>query len=272
MEPAAETLPEPFVSADTDVRDLDGFMLNVERLLASELWALSSGDEFKAAMALWCRAWKQFPAGSLPDDDRILAVFSGAGGKWPKVKAMALRGFVKCRDGRLYHRVLCEDVRRAAIKKLERRERTRAATEARKNARNVQRNAPDDDERNVDVTRSQGQGQGQGQGRKKERKEGSDPNGSAVEAPAWTDLKVLVFGQCLDWVAGHSNKSADSLRPLFGRWCRDHGDAAVIAAVDAAKRESPIEPVAWIIGRLGAPKQRGGVIGGYIPMAKGPGS
>src|SRR6185312_6532838 len=89
-------------------------MLNVERLLASELWALSNGDEFKSAVGLWCRAWQQEPAGSLPNDERLLAAFSGAGSKWRKVRDMAMRGFVLCSDGRFYHRVLCEDVLRAS--------------------------------------------------------------------------------------------------------------------------------------------------------------
>jgi hypothetical protein len=102
----------PPVPSDADCRQLDGFILNVERLLSSELWALSTGEELKAALALWCRAWKQIPAGSLPDDDRILASFSCSGQRWPKIREMALRGFIKCSDGRLYHTVLCEDVMR----------------------------------------------------------------------------------------------------------------------------------------------------------------
>ena len=124
--------PTPLTTTDMDVVGYDGFMLNVERLMTSELWALSSGDEFKAALSLWCRAWKQSPAGSLPDDDRILRAFSGAGAKWPKVRAMATRGFVRCMDGRLYHRVLCEDVQRAAKAKSDRKQRTAAASEARR--------------------------------------------------------------------------------------------------------------------------------------------
>lgn len=109
----ANELPDPLVPADADCRQFDCFMLNVERLLASELWAISTGDEFKAALGLWCRAWKQVPAGSLPDNDRTLAGFSGAGSKWRKVRDMALHGFIKCSDGRLYHPVLCLDVMRA---------------------------------------------------------------------------------------------------------------------------------------------------------------
>lgn len=123
--------PAPLVPADTDIAGLSSFMLDVERLFASELWACSTGEEFKAAMALWGRAWQQRPAGSLPNDDRVLAAFSGTGTRWRKVKAMALRGFVLCSDNRYYHRVLCEDVMRAAKHKEARRERTAAATKAR---------------------------------------------------------------------------------------------------------------------------------------------
>lgn len=110
-------LPRPPIPAHVDVRDLDGFMLNTERLMASELMALSSGAEFKAAVALWCRAWKQLPAGSLPNDERVLAAFSGAGDNWDAVKDMALRGFILCSDGRLYHPTLCGDAVKAFAKK-----------------------------------------------------------------------------------------------------------------------------------------------------------
>lgn len=111
-------LPEPMTASDCDVTNLDAFPLNVEKLFGSELWALASGDEFRAAVALWGRAWKQVPAASLPDDDRVLAAFSGAGAKWRKVKEMALRGFVLCSDGRLYHKTLASEATAAYARKL----------------------------------------------------------------------------------------------------------------------------------------------------------
>lgn len=150
-------MTEPLTNETHDIAGLDGFMLNTDLLMASELWALASGDEFKAAVGLWCRAWKQTPPGSLPDDDRVLAAFSGAGKAWPKVKDMALRGFIKCSDGRLYHTTLCEDVKRASEAKAQRQARTRAATEARKNKRDVQRDVDRDVKQNDDVTKSHGQ-------------------------------------------------------------------------------------------------------------------
>ena len=127
--------PRPLIPREVDTRDLDKFMLNAERLMASELFALSTGEEFKAAVALWCRAWKQIPAGSLPNDDRVLAGFSGAGARWAQVRDMAMRGFVLCSDNRWYHPILCEDAVIAWRKKRERKARTAAATAARQAAR-----------------------------------------------------------------------------------------------------------------------------------------
>lgn len=99
----------PPVPTDVDLRKMPGMQLDTFRLLNSDLFALSSGDEFKAAIALYCRSWGQVPAGSLPADDRILAALSGAGSKWKRVKAVALRGWVECDDGRLYHNVVSEN-------------------------------------------------------------------------------------------------------------------------------------------------------------------
>lgn len=150
--------PAPLTDHTHDVTGLDGFMLNTDLLMASELWALASGDELKAAVGLWCRAWKQTPPGSLPDDDRVLAAFSGAGREWPKVKEMALRGFIKCSDGRLYHGTLCADVVRASAAKAARHARTKAATEARNAMRNGERGGERyverDDKRRPTVTES----------------------------------------------------------------------------------------------------------------------
>jgi uncharacterized protein YdaU (DUF1376 family) len=165
-------LPSPPVPAACDLRNLDGFMLNTERLLASELWALSTPEEFKAAFALWCRAWKQVPAASLPNDQRTLAAFAGiSAARWPKVRDMALRGFYLCADGRLYHRTLAEDANRAAPKHEHFKARAKAAAEARWNKRlkdaagnasSMDASSPSGIARGV-LADAQGQGQGQGQ-------------------------------------------------------------------------------------------------------------
>lgn len=113
-----DDLPQPLISPEVDIAGLTWFSLNVDRLLASELVALATPEEAWAAMMLWCRAWQQKPAGSLPNDERVLAAFSRAGSRWKKVRAMALRGFVLCSDGRLYHPVVCEQVMDGWAKRL----------------------------------------------------------------------------------------------------------------------------------------------------------
>lgn len=172
-------LPAPLVPPEVDLRDFSFMPLDVLRLRDSDLAALANGEEFKAAVLLWCAAWHQVPAASLPSDDRLLARFSGAGPAWKKVRAEALRGFVECSDGRLYHSTIAEKAQESWKAKLAQRERTKAATEAREakrraaNAerdvqRDVSRNEPRDDVR--DVQRDVVQGTGTGTGTvKKER-------------------------------------------------------------------------------------------------------
>jgi hypothetical protein len=111
-------LPDPLTPPDCDCTDLDGFMLNVERLMASELVALSTHEIIAAAMFVWCRAWKQRPAASLPDDDRVIAAFARLPlAKFRRFREEVLRGFVKCSDGRLYHRTLAAEAGRAFERK-----------------------------------------------------------------------------------------------------------------------------------------------------------
>ncbi|WP_298016721.1 DUF1376 domain-containing protein [uncultured Castellaniella sp.] len=102
-------LPDPLTPADCNLRGMPFMPLDTERLLDSDMMALSTGEEFKTALRLWCKSWNQEPAASLPDDDRILAHLAGKEpAAWRKVKDVALRGFIKCGDGRLYHPVIAE--------------------------------------------------------------------------------------------------------------------------------------------------------------------
>lgn len=113
-------LPAPLISGDVDLRNFPFMALDVVRLQASELFAESTPEEFGAAMRLWCWAWHQCPAGSLPDDDAKLAWRAGYGRfvkRWRRVREGALRGFVKCSDGRLYHPSICEMATAAWAKK-----------------------------------------------------------------------------------------------------------------------------------------------------------
>ncbi|MDT3454660.1 hypothetical protein ROV80_05305 [Stenotrophomonas pavanii] len=102
---------DPLVSPDVDLRGMPFMPLDVARLRDSELAIMATGDEFRAAVLLWCAAWNQLPAASLPDSDQALAAYAGFGRDvrgWLGVKSGAMRGFVLCSDGRWYHPVVAD--------------------------------------------------------------------------------------------------------------------------------------------------------------------
>lgn len=149
----ATDLPAPLVPADVDLRGLPFMPLDVNRLRDSDLAIEASGDEFRAAVLLWCASWNQVPAGSLPDAEQALAAYAGFGRdlkSWKKVRDGALRGFVKCSDGRLYHPVVAEKAIDAWAQRVEHREKTANETERKRKER-------EDRARMFDVLRDAGQ-------------------------------------------------------------------------------------------------------------------
>lgn len=95
--------------------------LDVVRLRDSDLAAIETAEAFRAAVMLWCASWHQVPAASLPDDDKVLAKLAGYGyvvSEWRRVKDGALRGWIKCSDGRLYHEVIAEKANSAYTEKI----------------------------------------------------------------------------------------------------------------------------------------------------------
>lgn len=108
--------PAPLTPPDCDLRDFAFMPLDVARLRDSDLAIQVGAEEFRAAVLLWCAAWHQVPAASLPDDDKALAALAGYGrvvAEWRKHREGALYGWVKCDDGRLYHPVVAEKARDA---------------------------------------------------------------------------------------------------------------------------------------------------------------
>lgn len=224
---------EPLTPADCDLRDFAYMPLDVSRLLDSDLFALATGDEFKAALALWCKCWLQVPAASLPNDDRVLAHLSGAGSKWKKVKEMALRGFVLCDDGRFYHAVVAEKANEAWAKKQSYRERSRKGNAKRWTSQK------DEQERSLKDATAIPKGvleppKEEGEG------EGSiplaDANGAAVDSDKqfWDDAKSYLGGK----------------GSLIGKWCKDYGKPATAQAITAAQLERAVEPIAFITAAL----------------------
>lgn len=240
-------LPDPLVPADVDLRGFPGFMLDVERLLASELVALGTADECWYALMLWCRAWQQIPPASLPNDDRVLAAFSRAGSKWKKVREIALRGFVLCSDGRLYHRVLSEEAKTAWDKRKKYQERS-----AKANGKRWSKDGTKDSK--DDPTRIE---QGILQGEQKDSLrppvevdvEVTDkptvPNGTGADAPGELSAEEAIFKIAVPWLVerGVADKNARSLMGAARKQLKDEGAWEL---AQQFMREKPVEPAAWI--------------------------
>lgn len=103
------------------------------RLLTSETWMLGTAEQKVAAMTLWLKSWHQVPAGSLPDNDKMLATLSETGIAWKRCRQHVLRGWVRCSDGRLYHPVVCEKALESHKIKAAQKARTEAARLAKAN-------------------------------------------------------------------------------------------------------------------------------------------
>jgi len=123
-------LPPPLLPADVDLRGNDWMPLYGDRLFNSETWIEAGHEGRCAALKLWWQAFaKEKPAASLPDNDKLLSVYAGYGEAvkvWRKVKPEAMRGWISCSDGRLWHPVVAE----IAAEAWERRQDSRETQEA----------------------------------------------------------------------------------------------------------------------------------------------
>jgi hypothetical protein len=125
-------LLEPLTAPECDLRDFAFMPLEVRRLLTSETWIEAADDPRlgHALMCLWCEAWHQVPAGSLPNKDAVLARYAMCDRQeWERIKERALQGWQGCSDGRLYHPVIAEKANEAWTEKMAFRERRAAFSE-----------------------------------------------------------------------------------------------------------------------------------------------
>lgn len=224
----------PLTPADCDLRDFAYMPLDAARMLDSDLYALSTGEEFKAAITLWCKSWTQVPAASLPDDDRVLAHLSGAGSRWKKVKDMALRGFIKCDDGRLYHPVVAEKALDAWGKKQSYRERSKKG--------NAKRWGSQKDGQEISFSDPSGIAKGileppKGEG----EEEGSiplDKSNGAKALPKPDPDKVF-----WDSAKAYLGKPKAA---LIGKWCSQYGQPETAKAITEAQIARAVDPVPYI--------------------------
>ena len=141
-------LPIPLTPAECDLQDFAFMPLDVARLRDSELAANETPEACWAAVLLWAASWHQVPAASMPNDDRWIAKAAGYAqrGKidkaWSSVRDGALRGWIECADGRLYHPVVAEKAREAWTAKLKQRWMTECGRIKKHNERHAGANVP----------------------------------------------------------------------------------------------------------------------------------
>ena len=217
----------PLTPPDCDLRDFPFMPLDAGRLFGSEFHAIASDSEWRAGVCLWLKSWHQVPAASLPNDDTMLcrlAEFGRDMRSWRKVRAVALRGWVLCDDGRLYH----ETVAQKAVEAWERKQAFRKRTEKARQARLGRRD--DDDKQPVtipvtepvdgSVTATTGTGTGTGTGI---GTDSSVPNGTGAVAPIDPDKKAWQEGVDLLKSHGVGDKPA---RQFIGKLVKDSGGEA----------------------------------------------
>lgn len=260
--------PDPLTPPECDLRGMPYMPLDIVRLFDSDLYALSTGDEFKAALTLWGKAFLQIPAGSLPKDERILAHLSGAGPGWKKVRDMALRGWAECSDGRLYHPVVAEKAHEAWKARVARNARTEAARQAKLQQKlnggsappvtgsvteNATEHATEDVTGNVTTLVAESVTGSKGSTRESEGKEGrkKEPFASLrpVE-PVQPDARALLFSEGVATVRAMTGKPDKHVRSLIGLMLKNRRDdcAATLAAIHEGAELRPADPVAWLLG------------------------
>jgi hypothetical protein len=265
-------LPAPLTPAECDLRDFQYMELDVRRLRDSEFAAGVTGEAFRAGVLLWCAAWHQVPAASLPDNDTELANLAGYGRvvrEWKKVREEALGGFVKCSDGRLYHPVIAEKALSAWAAK-ERHaynrflDRLRKENKAREKEGKPQFGTPTLDQWKSggyphgippeppmvsagippeNALRGNREGEGEGEGTEPT----SVPNGTAGDAgksPAdLTRDELWSAGKSLLIASGMPKAQCGS---FVGKLVKDYGDQIVVDAVRAAVVARPADPAEYL--------------------------
>lgn len=283
---------QPLTPPECDLTDFQYMELDVRRLRDSKFAATPNGDAFRAGIMLWCAAWHQIPAASLPDDDVELANLAGYGRmpisvkEWKKVRAEALYGFVKCTDGRLYHPVIAEKAIAAFDSKRKyayekycdrlRKENAKRAKEGKQlfgipsrelwNSGAYPHGIPPEQERfpaeNAQASAGNPDENALRGNRTEQNGEGTEPysvtdvtGGPAAKSPTELTKDEL-------WKAGKSLLSQAGLPAaqcgsFVGKLVKDYGDQIVVDAVRTAVTTRPADPVEYLKATcMHAAKQR----------------
>lgn len=132
-----------------------GFDIDIERIEASDTWALAGPELRPWLLMTWITAWRSQPVGTMPASPRLFAARIGM--HWVPFQDAAdvlMRGWVQHADGLLYHPVITERVLAMSEKRLK--DSVRVATWRTRNAQpRYTLHTGDTDATDVDVTRDQ---------------------------------------------------------------------------------------------------------------------
>lgn len=172
----------PLLPPEVNVSSLPYMPLYIARLTGSKAWLVCKRkpELTRPLLCLWMRAWQERPAGSIENDDDVMAhACELEFDKFQDLRDDLLRGWKLCSDGRYYNQALCEFALIAWETVLKNKKRTAAATRARMLR---------DGERDVDVTSQntpRNDHQGGKEGRKDKEKRGA--TGAANSHDAYLD-------------------------------------------------------------------------------------
>ena len=213
-----------------------------------------TAEQHGAYLLLIMDYWQNGPA---PDNDVVLSQIARlTPDAWSNARSI-LEQYFDVRDGHWYHNRLEEELAEASRRKGGAKAKAAAAAKARWEKKRAAEKAPSDAPSNASsIAPSTPQAMPE---------ECPSPSPSPIEtttvpserapdepAPsaASPDLKAEVFGKGLAWLAEKSGKPEAKLRPLVGKWCRDHGDGRVFEVLCGAARASPVDPIPWITQAL----------------------
>lgn len=277
----------PLTPAACDLTDFPFMPLDVARLRDSELASNETPEACWAAVLLWAASWHQIPAASIPNDEKWIAKQAGYAqrGKvdkaWADVRDGALRGFVVCDDGRLYHAVVAEKACEAWKSKLAHRWRTECARIKKHNERHhtaiekpefdawmsagcpqgqplfVPSDNGSSPDKVSDETASKGQGERKGQGQGKGDLDSEAIASAAAAAPGAVDksndsppakpektpeeMAKAELWRAAVSVLEHGGCPPSQCRTFMGKLVQDYGFEIVKQAVAAAVSEQPAD-------------------------------
>lgn len=268
----------PLTPAAGDLRDFPHVPIYRAKLFASEFHAQATDSEWRAGLTLWVKSWDQVPAGSLPVDDVALCRLAELGRdlkSWKKIKAGAMRGWILCTDGRMYHPTVAEGVNNALTAKVTQRIRTAAGRiaqlqkkldaatdteekqrlaaeiqkvqESVKQAQSLTEKPPVTDLDKPPVTDPVTDAKGrEGEGEGKEKGViNSEPKGSADKS-ASPDLSASdLWTAAVELLTSQSGSEATA-RTFIGGLRKQHGNEIADAVIQAAVLERPAEARAWM--------------------------